>query len=101
MAFDAPYYLDTTEISKLTAYFGVYARSAPFLETAVRALFREFSPVGAPPVTVGGINYVLINQLEPAPGQIISLARRRGRRDQRQHPGGQRSGPGDRRDRRS
>jgi len=75
LAFDAPYYLDTTEISKLTAYFGVYARSGPFLETAVRALFREFSPVGAPPVTVGGINYVLINQLEPAPGQIISLAR--------------------------
>jgi beta-N-acetylhexosaminidase len=75
MAFDAPYYLDTTEISKLTAYFGVYARSGPFLETAVRALFREFSPVGAPPVTVAGINYVLINQLEPAPGQIISLAR--------------------------
>ncbi len=75
MAFDAPYYLDTTEISKLTAYFGVYARSAPFLETAVRALFREFSPVGAPPVSVGGINYVLINQLESAPGQIISLAR--------------------------
>jgi beta-N-acetylhexosaminidase len=75
MAFDAPYYLDTTEISKLTAYFGVYARSAPFLETAVRALFREFSPVGAPPVTVAGINYELINQLEPASGQIISLAR--------------------------
>ena len=46
MAFDAPYYLDTTEISKLTAYFGVYSTTAPFLETAVRALFREFSPVG-------------------------------------------------------
>jgi beta-N-acetylhexosaminidase len=74
MAFAAPYYLDTTEISKLTAYFGVYARTAPFLESAVRALFREFTPVGAPPVTVAGINYELIKQLEPNPGQVISIA---------------------------
>ena len=74
MAFDAPYYLDTTEISKLTAYFGVYAKTEPFLETAVRALFREFSPAGSPPVSITGINYVLLNQLEPAPNQIISLA---------------------------
>jgi beta-N-acetylhexosaminidase len=74
MSFSAPYYLDTTEISKLTAYFGVYGRSFPFLETAVRALFREFSPVGAPPVSVSGINYELIKQLEPAAGQIIALA---------------------------
>jgi beta-N-acetylhexosaminidase len=74
MAFSAPYYLDTTEVSKLTAYFGVYSRSRPFLETAVRALFREFSPVGAPPVSISGINYELIKQLEPAPGQILALA---------------------------
>lgn len=74
LAFDAPYYLDTTEISKLTAYFGVYGRTAPFLETAVRALFREFTPVGAPPVSVTGINYELIRELEPAAGQIIPLA---------------------------
>jgi beta-N-acetylhexosaminidase len=74
MAFAAPYYLDTTEVSKLTAYFGVYARTAPFLEAAVRALFREFTPAGAPPVTVTGINYELIKQLEPNPGQVIEIA---------------------------
>jgi len=73
MAFAAPYYLDTTDISKLTAYFGVYSRTPPFLETAVRALFREFSPVGALPVSVAGVNYDLIKQLEPAPNQIIPL----------------------------
>ncbi len=72
-AASAPYYLDTTEISKLTAYFGLYSRTQPFLEAAVRALFREFMPGGAPPVSVAGINYELIRQLEPAPGQIISL----------------------------
>ncbi len=74
MAFSAPYHLDTTEISKLTAYFGVYSKTAPFLETAVRALFREFSPIGAPPVSVAGINYDLIKQLEAAPNQIIPLS---------------------------
>ncbi|OQA41512.1 MAG: putative lipoprotein YbbD precursor [Chloroflexi bacterium ADurb.Bin325] len=74
LAFSAPYYLDTTEISKLTAYFGVYSHTTPFLEAAVRALFREFTPAGSPPVTVTGINYELIRQLEPAPGQIITLA---------------------------
>jgi beta-N-acetylhexosaminidase len=73
LSLNAPYYLDTTEISKLTAYFGVYSRTQPFLETAVRSLFREFTPVGAPPVSVTGINYELIRQLEPAPGQIIAL----------------------------
>ena len=73
-AFGAPYYLDTTEISKLTVLYGVYARTTPFLETAIRALFREFSPVGAPPVTISGINYELIRQLEPAAGQIISMS---------------------------
>lgn len=74
MAFRAPYYLDTTEISKLTAYFGVYSKTQPFLETAVRALFREFSPVGALPVSVAGVNYDLIKQLEPTPNQIIPLS---------------------------
>jgi beta-N-acetylhexosaminidase len=74
LAFRAPYYLDTTEISKLTAYFGVYGTNLPFLEMAVRALFREFAPTGAPPVSVPGINYDLIRQLEPDPGQVISLS---------------------------
>ncbi|NJN96174.1 MAG: hypothetical protein HC875_19725 [Anaerolineales bacterium] len=29
LALNAPYYLDTTEITKLTAYFGVYSKTAP------------------------------------------------------------------------
>ncbi len=73
LAFNAPYYLDTTEISKLTAYFGVYSRTQPFIEAAVRALFREFTPTGALPVSVSGVNYELIRQLEPAAGQVIAL----------------------------
>ena len=30
LALDAPYFLDATEISNLSAYFGVYSRSQPF-----------------------------------------------------------------------
>ena len=73
LAYNAPYYLDTTEISKLTAYYGVYSKVQPFIEASVRALFRELPPQGAPPVTVEGINYKLITQLEPDPNQLIQV----------------------------
>lgn len=72
-AFNAPYFLSDTEIGKLTAYYGLYSRIDPFLETAVRALFRELSPAGKLPVSVAGVNYDLSRQLEPDPGQRFPL----------------------------
>ncbi len=54
LSLHAPYFLDATEISKLTGYYGVYGKTQPFLESAVRALFRAYTPVGAPPVRRGG-----------------------------------------------
>jgi beta-N-acetylhexosaminidase len=74
LAFNAPYYLDTTEISKLSLYLGAYSKVEPFLEAAVRALFGELAPQGAPPVDVEGISYDLQHQLSPAPGPTIPLA---------------------------
>jgi beta-N-acetylhexosaminidase len=71
LAYAAPYYLDSTEISKLTAYYGIYSRTPPFLEASVRALFREFPPQGASPVSIPGINYDLVSRLEPSPAQAI------------------------------
>ena len=73
LAFNAPYYLDSTEISKLTAYYGIYSKTEPFIEAAVRALFQEFTPTGAPPVSVEGINYDLLTQMSPDPTQVIQL----------------------------
>jgi len=73
MAYEEPYFLDTTEISKLTAYFGIYDHTPPFLEASVRALFLEYSPEGQPPVTVDGIGYDLTRQLSPDPEQVISV----------------------------
>jgi beta-N-acetylhexosaminidase len=72
-ALGAPYYLDTTEIAKLSAYFGIYSRTTPAVEAALRALFDEFPFTGAAPVSVPGINYDIIAQTQPDPGQTIQI----------------------------
>lgn len=73
LAYDAPYYLDTTEISKLSAYYVAYSRIDRFIEASVRALFGEFPPTGSPPVSVPGINYNLLVQTSPDPDQTLVL----------------------------
>ncbi len=73
-ALAAPYYLDTTDISKLTAYYALYSRSNTFIEVAARLLFREIQPSGELPVTVQGISYDLIEITSPDPDQIIPLS---------------------------
>ncbi|HEY68650.1 MAG TPA: hypothetical protein G4N97_10335 [Thermoflexia bacterium] len=73
LAYDAPYYLDATEISKLRAYYVAYSRVELFIESSVRALFGEFAPVGTPPVSVTGVNYDLLTQTSPDPEQTITL----------------------------
>lgn len=72
-AFDAPYYLDTTQISKLTAFFGVYSKTEAFIDAAVRALFLESPLRGASPVNVPGVRYNLFEQTQPDPQQVIGL----------------------------
>ncbi len=72
-AFNAPYYLDTTEVSKLSAYYGIYGKTSAFVNAAVRALFQEFPPLGVSPVSVPGIGYNLGLQMEPDPNQVIQV----------------------------
>lgn len=79
LALNAPYFLDTTEISRLSAYYGVYSKTDPFLEGAVRALFHAFTPNGAPPVSVPGTRFPdLATRLQPNPAQGLPLAIYRG-----------------------
>ncbi|HZE17138.1 MAG TPA: hypothetical protein VE197_16370, partial [Mycobacterium sp.] len=73
LAYEATYYLDTTEVSKLTAYLGIYGKTTPFIEASVRALFLDFAPVGRSPVTAEGIGYDLTRQLSPDPDQTIAV----------------------------
>ena len=72
-AFGAPYHLDATEVSKITAYFGVYGRSTAALTAAVRVLFGEYVPTGTSPVSVDATRYILSQRLAPDPEQLIPL----------------------------
>jgi beta-N-acetylhexosaminidase len=72
-AFNAPYYLDSTDLSKISAYYALYSKTAPFVEVAIRILFQELNPGGALPVSVPGAGYDLRTVLSPDPTQVISL----------------------------
>ncbi len=72
-SFNAPFYLDATDISKLTAYYALYSESEPFIDVAARLLFQEVSPAGSLPVSVPGIGYDLISATAPDPNQVIEL----------------------------
>ncbi len=73
LAFSAPYYLDTTEVTKLTAYLGLYSKTSPHIEAAVRALFGEIGFPGASPVSVEAIGYELVDILAPNPAQELMI----------------------------
>lgn len=74
LSFSAPLYLDTTEVSKLTAYFGLYSSSDSFISAAVRAMFRDLTPTGRAPISVPGVGYDLTTVLQPDPNQLIGLS---------------------------
>ncbi len=73
LAYNAPYFLDTTEVSKLSAYYGIYSKIPAFISASARALFQEFPALGLSPVTVSGINYDLRTRLEIDPRQVIQV----------------------------
>ncbi len=73
-SFTAPYYLDATDISKLTAYYSLYSRQPSFLEVAARLLFQQITLQGASPVSVPAAGYDLIVATSPNATQIIPLA---------------------------
>ncbi len=73
-SFSAPYYLDATDISKLTAYYALYSKQPPFVDVAARILFDELTPSAASPVAIPSTGYDLIKATSPDPNQIIPLA---------------------------
>ena len=72
-AFNAPYYLDSTEITQLAALFGLYSHNEAAIDTAVRALFQELPFNGASPVNIAGASYDLFLQTQPTASQVIGL----------------------------
>ena len=73
-SFTAPYYLDATDISKLTAYYALYSKQPAFVDVAARLLFQQISLQGASPVSIPAVGYDLITQTQPDAAQIIPLA---------------------------
>ena len=74
MAMGAPYYLDSTEVSKLTSYYGLYGTSKPFVDVAARALFQGLPVGGTSPVSIPGLDYDILQVTAPDPNQVISLS---------------------------
>ncbi len=72
-ALTAPYYLDATNISKLTAYYCLYSKGPQFIEAAAYLLFGELRASGSAPVSVAGIGYNLNEALFPDPAIPIPL----------------------------
>jgi beta-N-acetylhexosaminidase len=72
-SFTAPYYLDATDISKLTAYYALYSKQPAFVDAAARILFQQVSLQGSPPVSIPAVGYDLITQTSPDPDQVIPL----------------------------
>jgi beta-N-acetylhexosaminidase len=72
-SFTAPYYLDATDISKLTAYYALYSKQPAFVDAAARILFQQAAVQGASPVSIPAIEYDLIEQTSPDPDQVIPL----------------------------
>ena len=76
-SFTAPYYLDATDISKLTAYYALYSKQPAFVEVAARLLFQQIQQnaiQGASPVSIPTLGYDLLKVTQPDPNQIIPLA---------------------------
>lgn len=72
-SFTAPYLLDATDISKFTAYYGLYSYAPPFLDVAARLLFKELTPAGASPVDIPGVGYDIETVVQPDPDQFLTL----------------------------
>lgn len=72
-SFGAPYYFDTTTLSRFTAYYALYSKQPQFVDVAVRLLFQELTPAGASPVSIPAMDYDLIEVTAPDPIQIIPI----------------------------
>jgi beta-N-acetylhexosaminidase len=75
-SFTAPYYLDPTDISRLTAYYALYSKQPAFVEVAARLLFerQQITLQGRSPVSIPAVDYNLIDVTSPDPNQVIPLA---------------------------
>src|SRR5262245_18216747 len=73
-SFTAPYYLDATDISKLSAYYALYSKQPAFVHVAARLLLQEVPFQGVSPVSIPAVGYHLLIETSPDPAQVIPLS---------------------------
>jgi beta-N-acetylhexosaminidase len=73
IAYNVPYHLDSTEISKLAAYFAVYNKTEAAITASMRALFGDLTPKGHSPVNVSGTYYNVAEATQPDPAQTLKV----------------------------
>jgi len=73
IAYNVPYHLDSTEISKLSAYFAVYNKTDAAIATGFRALFGDVAPKGHSPVNVSGVFYTVADAVQPDAAQQLNV----------------------------
>jgi beta-N-acetylhexosaminidase len=71
IACGAPYYIDSTDIAKISALYAVYSTSRAAIESGLRAFFREFAPTGISPVSIPGVQYSIAEHLLPSAEQLL------------------------------
>jgi hypothetical protein len=74
IAYNVPYHLDSTEISKLSAYFAVYSKTGAAIDTSFRALFGDVTPKGHAPVSVSGVFYDVADAVQADPAQTVRVS---------------------------
>lgn len=72
-SYDAPYYLDSTDLANVSAYYALYNSSQSALDIAARVLMRETTATGALPVSLSAIDYQLNQITSPNPDQVIKI----------------------------
>lgn len=72
-SYDAPYYLDSTDLANVSAYYALYNSSQSALDIAARVLMRETTANGALPVSLNAIDYQLTEITSPNPNQVIQI----------------------------
>ncbi|MBE7533334.1 MAG: glycoside hydrolase family 3 protein [Chloroflexi bacterium] len=72
-AYNTPHFLDTTEISQITAYYALFSKTSAAIDASVRALYQELTPRGVSPVSIDAVGYNVAARTQPDPNQIIPL----------------------------
>lgn len=68
-----PYYLDSTDLANVTAYYALYNKNQAALDIAARLLMREMSANGSLPVSLSAVDYQVRMVTSPDPEQVIQV----------------------------